>query len=265
MQSQYKTPSEVCEKWVDIAESKANMKIYQTLILAILAGLFIALGATGYVTMSASLQGELAGLGKFLGAALFPVGLMLVVLCGGELFTGNNLISIAFYCERKLKWHRVLINWTLVLLGNAAGAYFFAFVLAKSGMLSVTAQTYAVNIAASKVTLTFMQAVLRGFMCNLLVSLAVWMQTSAQDTAGKISAMFFPVLLFVVCGYEHSVANLFYIPLGQLLGADISFGTMWLKNILPVALGNILSGGVFVPLAYYTVYLKHRLKKEATL
>jgi formate/nitrite transporter len=263
MQTQYKSPPQVCEKWVEIADYKAHLKIYQTLLLAVLAGLFIAMGAAGYVMMSASLQGELAGLGKFLGASLFPVGLMLVVLCGGELFTGNNLIAIGFYCNQRLKWHKVLVNWALVLLGNAVGAYFFAFVLAKSGILSASAQAYAVNIASSKVTLTFMQAVLRGFMCNLLVSLAVWMQTSAEDTAGKIFAMFFPVLLFVVCGYEHSVANLFYIPLGQLFGANVSFGAMWLKNILPVALGNILSGGVFVPLMYHTVYLRNKLKKEA--
>lgn len=257
-----KTPPQVCEKWVEIADYKAHLKTYQTIMLAIMAGLFIALGATGYVMMSASLQGELAGLGKFLGAVLFPAGLMLVVLCGGELFTGNNLIAIGFY-HRRLKWHKVLVNWTLVLFGNAVGAYFLAFVLAKSGMLSAATQDYAVNLATSKAALTFTQAVLRGFMCNILVSLAVWMQTSAEDTAGKILAMFFPVLLFVVCGYEHSVANLFYIPLGQLLGADVSLSAMWLKNILPVALGNILSGGVFVPLMYHTVYLKDRLKKEA--
>ncbi len=255
MNNIFKTPSEISAAWVDNGAKKAHLSVLNTLLLAILAGIYISLGATGFITMSSAFGEQLSGLGKFLGAALFPVGLMLVILCGAELFTGNNLISIAFFAK-KISFWRVIRNWLLVFLGNALGCYFFAFVLAESSILNDNAVNFVLSVASSKVSMTFMQALLRGFMCNLLVALACWMQTSCQDTAGKILAIFFPVLLFVVCGYEHSVANLFYIPLGQFLGSEVTVLSMWLNNILPVALGNILAGGVFVPFIYYIVYLR---------
>ena len=189
------------------------------------------------------------------GKMLFPVGLMMVILCGAELFTGNNLLTLALM-DKKITAGKMLKNWVIVYIGNLIGSVLLAFVLAKSGLFADAAGERAMAIAASKTSIPFMPAVLRGIGCNVLVVLACWLQAGAKDMIGKIFAIWFPIMMFVFAGFEHSVANMTYIPLGIFLGADVSWGAFFLANLVPVTIGNLIGGAVVIPFAYYYAYKK---------
>ena len=215
--------------------------------------------------------------GKLIGACVFPAGLTLVLLAGSELFTGNCLLIIPVL-KREISVSAMLRNWGIVYLGNLAGSVFVAWMVVNShqlslfdGQLAVT----AVNTAVAKVSMPFADALLRGVLCNLLVCLAVWVSFAAKDVTGKVIGLFYPILVFVVCGFEHSVANMFYCPaalfaLGhpeyaRLITADVSsltWGSFILKNLMPVTLGNILGGAVLVGAVYWRIYLR---KEQSSL
>lgn len=252
----FNSPAEIAQAMTGVAETKAKLPIYKMLVLGILAGIYIGFGATGFLTVTTNVSGEIAGLGKFLGACVFPVGLMLVVMCGAELFTGNNLMAVGLY-NKNINAAQLLKNWLFVYIGNAVGSYLLAFLIYKSGLFSAEAMSAnIVKLTVSKTSFDFMTCFVRGVLCNILVTLAVWFATGAKDIVGKAAACFFPIMLFVVCGFEHCVANMFYLPLGQFCGAGVSFADVWLKNILPVTLGNIVGGAVLVSGAYWLCYLK---------
>ena len=271
------SPAEVAGNYVNIGVGKAKLPIPKMIVLGILAGVFIAVGGIGSTTVAVSVP--LASVGKFLGACIFPAGLAMVLLAGSELFTGNCLLTIPLL-ERKITFGGMIKNWVFVYIGNLIGGVLLAAGVVFSHQAGLFSNGVAVSIlstAAGKCTLTFGDALIRGILCNFLVCIAVWISFAAKDVAGKIIGLFFPIMVFVLCGFEHSVANMYYIAAGLFAkmvpayaaaaaeaGVDMSaitVGAMFGKNLLPVTIGNIIGGSICVGCAYWFVYL--RKKPEA--
>lgn len=236
---------------------KAALPVLQILVLAVLAGAFIAFGGM-FFTVAITDAGLGLGPTRLLGGLAFSLGLILVVVAGAELFTGNNLIVMA-WASRRITTGLLLRNWSLVYVGNLVGALATAIIVYGSGTLGIgdgaVAET-ARNIASAKVQLPFMEAFLRGVLCNTLVCLAVWLCVAAHSVSGKILAILFPITAFVALGFEHSVANMYLIPIGYLAGAeDVTMAT-FAANLVPVTLGNIIGGSVLVALVYWIAYLR---------
>jgi formate/nitrite transporter len=249
-------PAEICENMVAGCNNKAKLPLGKMIVLGILAGLFIGFGAYGYTVIVAGAgQGFEATFAKYLGAGVFPVGLMLVVLCGAELFTGNNLMTLSLV-KREITIGALLRNWTVVWVTNLIGALVLAWLMSKSGLYGEAMTAKAVAIAEAKCAIPLMPVIIRAIFCNVLVCLAVWMQGSAKDSIGKIFAIWFPIMLFVLSGFEHSVANMYFIPMGIFCGANVTWTQAFVNNILPVTLGNIIGGGIVVPIAYFYTYAK---------
>ncbi len=256
-------PAEVARRVESAGVVKASLGAPQTLALGGLAGAFIGFGA--YFFLVAITQSGLGfGMERVVGGICFSLGLILVVVAGAELFTGNNLIVLA-WADRKISASRLLRNWVLVYLANFVGAVALALAVHWSGVMAsnggAVAET-ATRVAGAKVALSFEQAFLRGLLCNALVCLAVWLAMAAHAVSGKILAIIFPIAAFVAAGFEHSVANMFLIPLGALAAPDpaalgLTIGS-FMGNLVPVTLGNIVGGSVFVALIYYLVYIRGR-------
>lgn len=268
-------PHEMAQKAEEVGVSKANMGLEKTLTLAVLAGAFIALGAvfSTVVTAGSTLP---YGVTRLLGGTVFSLGLILVILGGAELFTGNNLIVMA-WANGRISTAKVLRNWLLVYLGNTVGAvsiavliFFSGHYLAGNGAVGLN----MMNIARAKSEIHFSNAVALGILCNILVCLAVWLCFSAKDVTGKILAILFPISAFVAAGFEHCIANLYFVPLGLLLkdfGGDgfwtaihaspeqyggLNLANFLWNNLLPVTIGNIIGGAVLVGMVYWFVYLR---------
>lgn len=253
MDKKFLAPKEIANAMVNVGVGKANLPVVNMFLLGILAGAFIGFGGLANTIISQTFGAIDPGLAKFLGAAVFPVGLMLVVICGAELFTGNNLMSLALM-TKKITAGQMLKNWCVVWLGNLVGSLALVLIVKYGGVLAGDAATKAIGIAEGKATLDVMTMILRGILCNILVVLAVWMATSAQDIVSKIFACWFPIMLFVLCGFEHSVANMYFIPMGMALGANIAMGQC-ITNLICVTIGNLLGGAVIIPVIYYITYL----------
>jgi formate/nitrite transporter len=269
-------PAEILDFTINLAVDKVGGSFMKLLTLGFLAGAFIAFAAEGSNMAAFNLLADpnTYGMGKALAGAIFGTGLMLVVLAGGELFTGNTL-SLAALGERKVTLGKMLRNWGIVYGGNLLGSLFIAYLKYNSGLFSSGGDmlgAVTLKIAAYKVNLSFTQAFYLGILCNWLVCLAVWMAFGADTMAGKILAIFFPIWLFITSGFEHSVANMYYIPAGIMAKANESFCQLsglsdgalasltWLSffkdNLLPVTLGNIVGGGILVAMAYWYSYKK---------
>ena len=269
-------PEQILSKASMTYEKKARQNIKKTLVLSFIAGIFIALGAV--VSTIASFNHladpKTLSLGKLIQGLTFTPGLIFVLLAGGELFTGNNLMAIAYF-DKRISMGDLLKSWTIVYLGNFVGSVFVAFLIYKSGQWKMADNLLAARvilIANSKVNLTFAEGVILGFFCNFLVCLGVWMAFGAKDYVGKVLSAFFPVATFVVSGFEHSVANMYYIPAGILAKnipdlaaksglrgqalANLNISNMLVKNLLPVTIGNILGGAILVGLLYFLAYRK---------
>lgn len=250
------TPAEIGEVWIKNGVKKANLPILKMFLLAIFAGMFIGLGAHGFILATAGAgEGLSATIGKLIGASVFPVGLIMVIICGAELFTGNNLLTLALM-DKKITGKQLAVNWVVVYLGNLVGSVILAFLLSKSGLYTEGVLLKATAIAKAKATMPFGSALIRGIFCNILVVLACWLSAGAKDISGKIWGIWFPIMLFVFCGFEHSVANMTYIPLGIFLGAEVTWGQFFIGNLLPVTIGNIIGGALIVPAVYYFAYIK---------
>ena len=266
------SPAEVAKNYVNIGKGKVNTPIAKMFVLAIMAGAFIALAGVG--SGAASCVIENASAAKFVGACVFPGGLAMVLLAGSELFTGNNLLIIPLL-EKEVDIAGVLRNWCVVYLGNLVGSLAVAGLAVASGQVNLyggAVATGAISTAIAKCSMPFMQAVLKGIGCNFLVCIAVWMSFAAKDVAGKIIGLFFPIMLFVVSGFEHSVANMYYIGIGLFAKANpalaeaavaagkdltnLTWGNFFIKNLLPVTIGNIIGGALCVGLPYWFIYLK---------
>lgn len=264
------TPQEIAELSVDIGVKKVQMSIYKMLALGILAGAYIAFAAEGSTLAMHDVLG--VGLGRFIAGIIFSTGLILVVIGGAELFTGNTLLGIAWLAQ-KITLRGVFRNWFWVYIGNFIGSILLAVLMDLSALWDYNNTLhgiYALKIALGKVNLSFSAALVRGILCNWLVCLAVWMAYSAKDTAGKILAIFFPIMLFITSAFEHCVANMYYLTAGLLLKNypaiasafspaeldQLTLQTMLLYNLLPVTIGNIIGGVVFVGGFYWYSYLK---------
>ena len=208
------SPGEILDIWINNGVKKAALPIGKMIVLGILSGIFIGFGSSVFVLATAPAGDPFqAMIAKFIGAAIFPVGLMMVIFCGAELFTGNNLMTLALM-DKKITLGEMLKNWGVVYLSNLIGSCMIAFVMAKSGLFQSAAAERAVAIATSKVSIPFGEAILRGIACNILVVLACWFQAGSKEMIGKIFAVWFPIMMFVFLGFEHSIANMTYIPLG---------------------------------------------------
>jgi len=250
------SPAEICENMVNGCNNKAKLPISKMLVLGIFAGVFIGFGAYGFtVITSGAGTGFEATFAKYIGAGVFPVGLMLVVICGAELFTGNNLMTLSLF-KKEITVGAMLRNWGVVWMANLIGSVLLAWLMSQSGLYGEAMTAKAIGIAEAKCAIPLMPVIIRAIFCNMLVCLAVWMQSGAKDIIGKIFAIWFPIMLFVLSGFEHSVANMFFIPMGIFCGADVTWAQAFLNNILPVTLGNIIGGAVIIPACYHFTYAK---------
>ncbi|MBQ8470219.1 MAG: formate/nitrite transporter family protein [Clostridia bacterium] len=261
------TPAEFVDSYALIGQKKAKNNALKLLALGVLAGFLIGMGAA--VTNTAGHALTNPSVAKIISGLLFPFGLIMVILTGAELFTGNCLITISVL-EKKVDLKGMLRNWFYVYVGNFIGAVLLAMACAYSGPMSLNSNGVAVNtmkVAAGKCTLTFGNALVLGILCNILVCIAVAMSLSSKNTIGRAVGAYLPIAFFVICGFEHSVANMYYITAGLLAknvpvyaeaavaaGHDVSaltWGNFLLRNLLPVTLGNILGGCGFAALLWF--------------
>jgi formate/nitrite transporter len=278
------SPKEIAHNYIALGVTKTQYPIVKMLLLAVMAGMFISLAGVGSTLVPVTVVGTpLASFGRLLSAAVFPAGLAMVLLAGSELFTGNCLIIISVL-EKEVKLGAMLKNWFFVYIGNFIGGIIIAAISVYGGTFSLFGGDAAVGLmhtAITKVNLTFGEVLLRGILCNFLVCIAVWMSFAAKNVVGKLAAMYLPIMLFVLSNYEHSIANMFFIPAGIFSldnGANIlayidkygpvSIGTltwssMFIKNLIPSTLGNIIGGTVLVGVTYWFIYLHDPEKKAA--
>jgi formate/nitrite transporter len=257
-------PAQIAERVREAGVMKAAAPVLIMLALAVLAGAFISLGALFYLFTITGTSASF-GLTRLAGGVTFSLGLILVVVGGAELFTGNNLIAMAWAANRVTK-AQVFRNWGWVYLGNGLGAVGTVILVWLSGVQGLAdgavAET-AIRIARSKASLSPIEAIARGVLCNVLVCLAVWLCMGCRGVADKILAIVFPISAFVACGFEHSVANMFFLPLGLLLAGSTTApipvaGAV--TNLILVTIGNILGGTVLVAGVYWFVYLRHEAR-----
>ena len=270
-------PADMARRAEDIGVAKAHLDAVTTFVLAVLAGAFIALGALFATTVMAGASGVLPyGVTRLLGGVVFSLGLILVVVGGAELFTGNTLIVMA-WASGRIGLAAVLRNWTIVFAGNLVGAVATAILVVAGGQYTFGAGAVgstALSIAAAKLQFGFVQAVALGTLCNALVCLAVWLTLSARSTTDRILAVLFPISAFVAAGFEHSVANMYFVPVALFIRnaaapgfwtaihqppaayAALNWSAFLLRNLLPVTIGNIIGGGVMVGTVYWFVYLR---------
>ncbi len=251
------SPTKIALLVDQVGVKKANLGFNKTVVLGLLAGVFIAFGAMLYtLVITDSYVGY--GLTKLIGGIAFSLGLVLVVIAGAELFTGNNLMVMA-WANKDVSTNKLIKNWTIVYIANFAGALLAMLGMIWSGLLEqnngIVAST-ALGIAQSKVSIGWLELVVRGIFCNTLVCLAVWLCIAAHDVSSKILAIMFPIAAFVALGFEHSVANMYFIPLGMWLSAGEITSLDLIYNLVPVTVGNIIGGSVFVALVYWLVYLR---------
>jgi len=247
----FNPPASVATAIMDkVGVGKCKIGIPKAIIMGILAGVYIAFGAQLATKMGALIQDP--GIATLVGASVFSVGLMLVVIAGAELFTGNNLMLMSVLAG-KAKISDLILKWIIVYFANLIGSLLIVFIMYYSGLVSGGIADKAIAIAEKKVALSFMAAMMRGILCNWLVCLAVWLAIASHDVIGKIFACFFPIMAFVASGFEHSIANMYFIPMGMMLSPDVTMGG-FIANLIPVTIGNIIGGAGFVALVYWYVF-----------
>lgn len=258
------SPLEIARNYIEVGIHKVNLSIYKMVLLGFLAGIFIGFAGIASTTASSTIASPSAA--KLLGAAVFPAGMAMVLIAGSELFTGNNLIIIAAL-EKKVTVAKMLKNWFFVYLGNFLGAALVAVLVVYGhtpdlfgGSLAVS----IVNAGKARTDLSFSESLIRGILCNILVCIAVWMSFAAKEVSGKLLTSFWPVFVFVLCGFEHSVADMYFGVASLLASSEygiaaegLTWGRFLLGSLLPVTLGNIVGGAGIVGFGYWLVYL-HR-------
>jgi len=257
------SPKEIANRVTTVGVNKARLPFLSMLLLGVLAGAFIGLGALYFVLVKSD-----ASLGfatsQLLGGLVFSLGLILVIVAGAELFTGNNLLVMA-WADKQISTRELLQNWLVVCLANFIGAFGLALLVFLSGHTEMNNGAIAnkyLLIADAKCSLSLSHAFFRGVLCNVLVCIAVWMALAGRTVTDKVVAIIFPISAFVAAGFEHSIANMYFIPLAMLIktfgSAGISADAVsWfgmLKNLVPVILGNLVGGGVLVGLVYHVIY-----------
>ena len=276
MENNFNTPAQVFKADMKAGEGKVQLPLLKCILLGLMAGAFIAFGGA---TSSAAIHNiSNQGVAKALAGTIFPVGLMMIVFVGGELFTGDCLM-LAGVVDKRFSALQLIKTLIIVWLSNMAGAVLIATLVYYSGLLDYTSGAlgaFTIKVAYGKCTITPFKAICSGILCNILVCIAVLMATAARDIAGKVWAIFFPICAFVVGGWEHCVANMFYIPAGIIaatndtyvakaeelygitaaqISASVNVGG-FISDLIPVTIGNILGGMVFVALPLYVIHKK---------
>ncbi len=286
MSKNFLTPAETANSFIGIGEYKAKMPFKKVLVSAFLAGAYIAFAAQLMTTVTQDMSGVFGtGFTSFIGGSVFGIALVLVLVAGSDLFTGNTLLSMA-WLNGNLKTKQVLKNWSWVYFGNFIGAIFLVWLIYSANMWSAhegAVGAKAVALAYKKTHLSFGEAFVRGMACNWLVCLAVIMVASAQDIISKIAAAWFPVMAFIASGFEHCVANMFVIPAGITAShnpvvfsavtaahptwdlASLNTSAFIFNNLIPVTLGNIFSGAVLVGGIYWFLYVKEENREYSHL
>jgi formate transporter len=283
--SNFAPPAELSKAFINIGKAKANSSFMKLFVLGILAGVFIGFAAHLATTVATGPWPGFFGLKKFFIGAVFSVGLMLVIIPGSELFTGNNMMTVALF-NKDITLAQMLRNWIIVYVGNLVGSIALAWMIAVgSGLLGGEIGGTAINIAYGKVTAGgdahTMMYFWRGIGCNWLVCLAVMMAVAAKDIAGKVLAIFFPIMAFVTSGFEHCVANMYFIPAGifakssaaavaasgksaeQLVG--LNWTTLWTANLFTVTIGNIVGGAILCGVVYWWAFVRGTNQKDAVV
>ncbi|MBO5088165.1 MAG: formate/nitrite transporter family protein [Lachnospiraceae bacterium] len=268
---QMHSPKEIIDINMSGAVNKANLRLEKMMALGILAGMFIALGGVASQTASHAITNVSAA--KIAAGAVFPIGLLMIVLVGGELFTGNCLMIMATM-DKQIRFRRFMRNLIGVFIANTIGALFIAILVYFSGNLDTSGGAlggYTISVAVEKVSHSTIRGIASGFLCNIFVCMAVLKGAAAKEVAGKIQATWFPIFAFVICGFEHIVANMYFIPIGLLAKnnelyvtqaeaiygvtaeklASLTIGSVW-NNFIPVTIGNLL-GGIFIGVMLYFV------------
>lgn len=258
-----KSPQEITAATVEIGARKVETarNFWRVLVLSVLAGAYIALGGALSVIIGAGFPTVTASnpaMQKLLSGTVFPIGLILVVVLGAELFTGNNALLMPTFLKRRCTGMDVVRNWTLVWAGNFIGCLIFAWLLViATGIMDGNPYRSAVTgMAVTKTSLPWLTVFTRGIGANWCVCLAVWLALSGHDLVEKMAGCWFPVMAFVALGYEHSVANMFFIPTGMMLGADVSVWSLLWDNLIPATLGNIAGGALFVGCLHAWLHLR---------
>ena len=275
------TPGNVAHELAEsVMPTKANFRKSKTFVLAIAAGALIAFGAQVSLTVMTGTENISWGFAKLIGAMTFATGLMMVVLTGAELFTGNVMMTFAVI-EKRTSFLKLLRNWSIVYVGNFVGSIILALLIYLSGCSHNSHEALGamgLTTACTKASLPFIEAFTRGILCNWLVCLAIWMASSSRHVIGKIFAIFFPIMTFVASGYEHSIANMYFLTNGLFLKhtpavvaasgltteqlSHLTLKSCLLSNLLPVTLGNIVGALVFVVLLFWTAYLRDDHKNQ---
>lgn len=277
----YFSASEVVQQFEDVSVKKANNPIYKTLFLGFMAGAFIAMGANA--SSAAAFNVSNYGLSKLVAGLVFPIGLIFVILGGAELFTGNMLISIGVL-NKKITVNKMLKNWCLVWIGNLLGALTYSFLVSQTIQFDSSHGElggYVLKLAAGKVNMSFMAVFVSGILCNWIVCQTVFIAYTTKNVAGKILAMYLPIMLFVITGFEHVVANMYYLLAALFVkgnatyvadaverGASlesiqsITLSNIFVNNLLPATLGNIFGGVVLVAVIYVYMYTVKNDKKK---
>ena len=263
------TPKEVTDNYLQASIGKATSPAWRLFVLGIAAGALISMGAVASSTAACTVEGF--GMTRWVSGLIFPIGLIMVILLGTELFRGNALMVTAAIAK-KITWGQLARNWVLVYFGNFVGAIGVAALMAFFGQLGLgdnTVAAYSAKVAASKSSMPWMNVFVLGIFCNLLVCVAVYLGNTAQDTAGRILGIFFPIMGFVTAGFEHCIANMYYIPAGIFatmvpgfsdaivaLGVNtevLTWGNFVFANLVPATLGNIV-GGALVGIVMYACH-----------
>ncbi len=258
------SPLEIAIKFIEIGIHKVRMSALKILTLGLFAGMYIGFAGIASTTAMATITNP--SVARLVGACVFPAGMAMVLVAGSELFTGNNLIIIPLL-EKKITVAAMLKNWMVVFIGNFLGASFVAAAVVYAGVPQLYEGVLAEKMVAAacfRVNQSFGEAFVRGVLCNILVCIAVWAAFAAKKVSGKLLMSFWPVMLFVLCGFEHSIADIYFGVAGLLVSEkygieapELTIVTFLLKNLLPVTLGNLVGGAGIVGCGYWFVYLHH--------
>lgn len=246
-------PSEIASDTIMSGVRKSNLQIYKLIPLGILAGIFISIGALTSAVIKTSFPDAEMHIASLIGALSFTIGIVLVVIAGGELFTGNMLMFMAVM-DKQITIKKLLRNWFFVYILNFLGALLVVWISDLSGVFSQPLAEALGSTAEQKANLEFIPALFRGIGCNILVCLSVWICTSAKDTMGKMVTSSFPVTVFILLGFEHCIANMFFFSAAAAAGAELSISNIIFNNMIPVTIGNII-GGVLVAILYFFSYV----------
>ena len=259
------TPLEIADIYIMVGDGKTTQRLWKLFLLGVRAGAYIGLGALASQIVSCGIETPAAA--RLLSAVVFPIGLVMIIIAGGELFTGNCLIFISVL-SKNTYLSAMLRTWLVVFLGNFMGSVFIALMVNFGHVLTLFDGALARSVVATataKVNIPFTDALIKGTLCNFMVCIAVWISFASDDIMGKILGLYLPITLFVVCGFEHSIANMYFVPAGifaqhvyNIPSEALHWWSFLLRNLLPVTVGNIIGGSVMVGMGYWLIYLTER-------